>query len=41
MKSSGHRANILRPNYTHIGIGYVYCPGGKFRYYWTQNFLFK
>ena len=34
MNSSGHRANILNANYTHIGVGYV--SGGN---YWTQMFM--
>ncbi|MBE6959810.1 MAG: SafA/ExsA family spore coat assembly protein [Ruminococcaceae bacterium] len=34
MNSSGHRANILNVNYTHIGVGYV--SGGN---YWTQMFI--
>lgn len=34
MNSSGHRANILNANYTHIGVGYV--SGGS---YWTQMFI--
>lgn len=34
MNSSGHRANILNANYTHIGVGYV--AGGN---YWTQMFI--
>ncbi|BCJ86242.1 CAP domain-containing protein [Effusibacillus dendaii] len=37
MNSSGHRANILNPNYTKIGIGYV--TGGDFGTYWTQEFI--
>lgn len=36
MNSSGHRANILNANYTHIGVGYV--SGGN---YWTQMFITK
>lgn len=36
MNSSGHRANILNPDYTHIGVGYV--SGGS---YWTQMFIRK
>ena len=36
MNSSGHRANILNPSYTHIGVGYV--AGGN---YWTQMFIGK
>lgn len=34
MNSEGHRANILNPSFTHIGVGYV--PDGK---YWTQMFV--
>lgn len=34
MNSSGHRANILNANYTHIGVGYV--ASGN---YWTQMFI--
>jgi uncharacterized YkwD family protein/spore coat assembly protein SafA len=36
MNSSGHRANILNPSFTHIGVGYV--SNGN---YWTQMFIFK
>jgi uncharacterized YkwD family protein len=39
MESSGHRANILNPNYTHIGIGYA--KGGSQNCYWTQQFISK
>jgi uncharacterized protein YkwD/stress response protein SCP2 len=36
MNSPGHRANILRPGFTHIGIG---CAGGgRAGMYWTQLF---
>ncbi len=34
MNSSGHRANILNPSYTKIGVGYV-AEGN----YWTQMFI--
>src|SRR5690625_1072801 len=34
MNSPGHRGNILNPNFTHIGVGYV-SP----EHYWTQHFL--
>lgn len=34
--SSGHRANMLSSNFTHIGVG-VYKSGGT--YYWTQLFI--
>ena len=36
MDSPGHRENIMNPNYTHIGVGYV--NGG---HYWTQQFIQK
>lgn len=36
MNSSGHRANILNKNYTHIGVGYV-----KSGNIWTQMFISK
>lgn len=36
MNSSGHRANILNADFTHIGVGYV--SGGN---YWTQMFIRK
>ncbi len=34
MSSSGHRANILHPSYTHVGVGVV-----EGRPYWVQVFL--
>lgn len=40
MASPGHRANILSPLYTHIGVGYVYEADdtfGPYHHYWTQN----
>jgi len=37
MNSSGHRQNILNPNFTEIGVGYA--EGGQGRYYWTQMFI--
>ncbi|MDA7025740.1 SafA/ExsA family spore coat assembly protein [Bacillus sp. CLL-7-23] len=39
MNSSGHRANILSAQYTHIGVGYA--AGGTGRHYWTQQFISK
>ena len=36
MNSSGHRANIMNAQYTHIGVGYV-----KDGNYWTQMFIKK
>ncbi len=37
MNSSGHRANILNPDYTNIGIGYYETNGVK---YWVQLFTY-
>ena len=37
MNSSGHRANILNPNFKSIGIGCVYQSTG-YGYYWAQSF---
>lgn len=36
MASPGHRANILNPNYTEIGVGLAH--GGPYGVYWSQNF---
>ena len=36
MNSSGHRANILSPSYTHIGVGLAKNSSGVC--YWTQMF---
>jgi Cysteine-rich secretory protein family/K319L-like, PKD domain/Divergent InlB B-repeat domain len=38
MSSSGHRANILNPNFCDIGVGYAYLADSAYRHYWTQNF---
>jgi uncharacterized protein YkwD len=37
MKSAGHRANVLDPRFTHIGVGTAVTAAG--RTYGTQNFL--
>jgi uncharacterized YkwD family protein len=37
MNSPGHRANILNPNFTHIGIGII--DGGMFGKMFTQMFI--
>lgn len=39
MNSPGHRANILKSELTHIGVGFA--EGGSYRYYWTQMFMTK
>ena len=38
MASSGHRANILNPNFCDIGVGYAYVANSPYRHYWTQDF---
>ncbi|WP_336789293.1 CAP domain-containing protein [Paenibacillus sp. MMO-177] len=40
MNSPGHRANILSPKFTHLGVGYA--PGtmnSRYRTYWVQEFV--
>jgi uncharacterized protein YkwD len=39
MGSESHRKNILKPEFTEIGIGYVYNPGDSANYYhyWTMD----
>ncbi|WP_227394367.1 S-layer homology domain-containing protein [Jeotgalibacillus aurantiacus] len=39
MNSEGHRANILNPGYTHVGIGY--SEGGSYGTYFVQVFVGK
>ena len=36
MNSEGHRKNILNPNFTKLGVGYV--TGGNYRHNWVQLF---
>lgn len=38
MNSPGHRANILNPDYTEIGVGYVYKEDSEYKHYWVQMF---
>ncbi|WP_299409475.1 CAP domain-containing protein [Acaryochloris sp. IP29b_bin.148] len=42
MRSSGHRANILNPNFTHMGLGYHLLTNDtgqvNYSHYWTQVF---
>ncbi|MGF1490839.1 MAG: CAP domain-containing protein [Prochloraceae cyanobacterium] len=38
MNSPGHRKNILNPNATEIGIGFVSIQGDRYGSYWTQVF---
>lgn len=38
MKSSGHRANILNPDYEELGVGYFKQDGSQYTHYWVQLF---
>ncbi|MEK6587433.1 MAG: CAP domain-containing protein, partial [Chloroflexota bacterium] len=38
MNSSAHRANLLSPNYTEIGLGYIYVAGSPYGGYFTAVF---
>jgi uncharacterized protein YkwD len=38
MNSTAHRNNILSPNYTSIGVGYVYLSTSTYKQYWVVNF---
>ena len=38
MNSPGHRANILRSDYTELGVGYVYKENSQYMHYWGQIF---
>ena len=36
--SAGHKANILSPEYTKMGLGYSTGGGGAYGHYWAQEF---
>ncbi|ALG66875.1 CAP domain-containing protein [Beggiatoa leptomitoformis] len=38
MSSTGHRANILKPEFTVTGFGYAYCENSSYKHYWVQVF---
>lgn len=38
MQSPGHCSNIMSPDYTQIGVGYVFAAQGQLPHYWTQTF---
>lgn len=38
MNSPGHRANILDPKYTELGVGYAAAQGDQYGHYWVQMF---
>ncbi|GGF20364.1 serine protease [Halobacillus andaensis] len=39
MNSPGHRENIMKEDFTHIGVGYVEESGDRYGTYWTQMFM--
>lgn len=39
MNSPGHRANILRDNFKHLGVGYYKVPSSFYGTYWVQLFI--
>jgi uncharacterized protein YkwD len=36
LNSPGHCANIMNPNFVHVGVGY--STGGSYKYYWVTDF---
>ncbi len=36
--SPGHDANMLKPDFQAIGIGYAYVPGSPYGWYWVTDF---
>ena len=38
MKSPGHRANMLNPNFREIGVSYVHASNTELQHYWVQDF---
>ncbi len=38
MNSPGHRANILKREFTEIGFGYANSPSSRYQNYWVQVF---
>ncbi len=41
INSEGHRVNMLRDNFTHVGIASIYKEGSVYDYYSGQNFVEK
>ncbi|MDD6279350.1 MAG: CAP domain-containing protein [Ruminococcus sp.] len=37
--SPNHWGSIINPTYTHMGVGVVYDPDTKYRWYWEQIFI--
>lgn len=37
-KSDGHRENMLKPGFSHLGVGYTYKEDSEYGHYWVQMF---
>lgn len=37
LKSDGHCANLMNPNFSEVGLAVVYKADSAYKYYWTQN----
>ncbi|MBO0938453.1 CAP domain-containing protein [Fibrella sp. HMF5335] len=38
LKSPGHCANIMSPNFKEVGVGYAYTTTSTYKYYWVTDF---
>ena len=38
MRSPGHRANLLNPEFCELGVAYVHVPNSELQNYWVQDF---
>lgn len=38
LKSPGHCANIMNPNFKEVGVGYAYTTTSTYKYYWVNDF---
>ncbi len=38
MRSPGHRANLLNPDFRELGVAYVHAPNSELQDYWVQDF---
>ncbi len=38
LRSPGHCANIMNPNFKEVGVGYAYGASTPYKHYWVNNF---
>ncbi len=38
LKSPGHCANIMNPNFKEVGVGYAYGASSTYKHYWVNDF---